>query len=227
MHSNPCVPNLTLASASVLPKGTGTMPIRRLFVFAPFLLLATVTLLAAGCGGSGSPSGVAHLGTSTTAAVATPQNQQASAVAYSQCMRSNGVRGFPDPPTTAADGAAFKGKVVRVAQSNPQRFDRARSACAHLAPQGGLAVQQSPQQRQALLADALSFAHCMRHHGVSRFPDPNGQEQLTLAMVAAQGINVNSPQFLHVVQACIPATHGALTPAKIRQTLNNFNTGHP
>jgi hypothetical protein len=47
-------------------------------------------------------------------------------------------------------------------------------------------------------------------------------------MVSAQGINVNSPQILRVVQACLPASHGALTPAKVRQALNHYNTngGH-
>jgi hypothetical protein len=61
----------------------------------------------------------------------------------------------------------------------------------------------------------------MRSHGVSRFPDPNAQGQLTVAMGRAQGINLHSPAVLRAVQACLPASHGALTPAKVRAALNN------
>jgi hypothetical protein len=61
----------------------------------------------------------------------------------------------------------------------------------------------------------------MRSHGVTRFPDPTAQGDLSVAMVQAQGIDVHSPAFLRVVQACLPASHGALTPAGVREALNN------
>jgi len=32
---------------------------------------------------------------------------------------------------------------------------------------------------------------------------------------------VHSPAVPRVVQACLPASHGALTPAKVREALNN------
>jgi hypothetical protein len=59
----------------------------------------------------------------------------------------------------------------------------------------------------------------MRRRGVARFPDPTAQGQLTVEMVQAQGIDVHAPAVLRVVQACLPASHGALTPAKIRAAL--------
>ena len=68
---------------------------------------------------------------------------------------------------------------------------------------------------------ALAFARCMRSHGVTRFPDPTAQGGLTVAMVEAQGIDVRSPTVLRVVQACLPASHGALTMTKVREALNN------
>lgn len=198
------------------------MRIRRPHVLAS-VGVAALALLAAGCGGGGgSPTGVATLGTTTTtSSAATPQGRQAEAVAYSRCMRSNGVHAFPDPPAASADGHAFKGMVMRLSSSNPD-FARAQSACAHLLPNGGTSTQNAQQQR-AQLADALSFARCMRRRGVASFPDPTAQGELSVAMVAAQGINVNSPQVLRVVQACLPASHGGLTPAKVRQALSNFN----
>jgi len=39
-------------------------------------------------------------------------------------------------------------------------------------------------------------------------------------MVQAQGIDVHSPTVLRTVQACLPASHGALTPAMVRSALN-------
>jgi hypothetical protein len=61
----------------------------------------------------------------------------------------------------------------------------------------------------------------MRSHGVARFPDPSAHSGLTVEMVQAQGIDVHSPAVLRVVQACLPASHGALTPAKVREALKN------
>ena len=197
------------------------MRIERLHLLASIGVIA-VALLAAGCGG-GTPAGVANLSTTTTSAVATPQGQRAEAVVYSRCMRSNGVHGFPDPPSTSAAGRVFKDTIGRLSSSDPH-FAAAQRACAHLLPNGGTSDQNAQQQR-AQLADELSFARCMRRHGVARFPDPTGQGELTVAMVAAQGINVNSPQVLHVVQVCLPASNGGLTPAKVRQAIDRFNHG--
>jgi hypothetical protein len=195
----------------------------------PFVLtlavLIALALLAAGCGATGSRSGVASLSTVTTSRAATPQSQRAALVVYSRCMRSNGVHGFPDPPTAAADARPFKDAVARIASSNPH-FTAAQSACSHLLPPGSTSSQDA-QHRRAQLAAALSFAQCMRRRGLSRFPDPNGQGELTVAMVVAQGIDVNSPQVLRIVQACLPASHGWLTPAKVRQALDNYRSnGH-
>ena len=198
------------------------MRIRRPHLFASVGITA-LALLAAGCGGGGSPTGVATLNTTTTAVAATPQSQQAQMVAFARCMRSNGVHGFPDPPSSSTGGHAFKGAIARLASSDPH-FATAQHACAHLLPSTVLSGQSAQQQRTQL-ADGLSFARCMRRRGVANFPDPTAQGQLTVAMVAAQGINVNSPQVLRVVQACLPASHGGLTPAKVRKALNNFNHG--
>jgi hypothetical protein len=55
---------------------------------------------------------------------------------------------------------------------------------------------------------------------VARFPDPTAQGQLSVEMVQAQGIDIHSPTVLRVVQTCLPASHGELTPAKVREALN-------
>ena len=203
---------------------------RHPLVLSSLPAVAALALLAAGCGGSRSP-GVASLASSTTAAASTAENGAASAtqngatssplrrlVAYSQCMRSNGVANFPDPQ--ADGGGNFKLTIQRDAEANNPRFQAASRACKHLLPAGRGQDQTAVQYQRAQIADELSFARCMRRHGLTRFPDPNAQTGLTVQMVQAQGINVNSPAALKAVQECLPASHGWLTPAKVRQAIN-------
>jgi hypothetical protein len=184
---------------------------------ASVVAVAAFALLAAGCGGGGSPS-VANVVSSTTATTSTTQN---GAVAFTRCMRSNGVASFPDPP---AIGVRIPKPTMQQLGVSASQFQRAASACNHLLPNGGSDTQQTAQQKQARLADELSFARCMRNHGVSRFPDPTAQGDLSVEMVQAQGISLHSPAVLRTVQTCLPASHGALTPAKVREALNN--AGH-
>jgi hypothetical protein len=174
--------------------------------------IAAFSLLAAGCGGGSSP-GVANVAPSPTAATTT--TTQSGLLAFSNCMRSNGVPNFPDPQR-------FVGGNVKLTIHQLAPSQAALNACSHLLPtNGGSGSQETAQQQRTQLADGLSFARCMRSHGVSRFPDPTAQGQLTVEMVQAQGINVHSPGVLRDVRACLPASHGLLTPAKVAEALNN------
>jgi len=186
-------------------------------ILSSVVAVVAFSLLAAGCGSGGSP-GVANLASSTTATTPTTQNEAAVAVAFSRCMRSHGVPTFPDPSTIHP--RALKAIAQHLAATNP-RFTVAARACNHLLPNGGSDSQETAQQKRTRLVDGRSFARCMRSHGVTRFPDPTAQGDLSVAMVQAQGIDVHSPAFLRVVQACLPASHGALTPAGVREALNN------
>jgi hypothetical protein len=187
---------------------------RRPLILASLVAVAALALLAAGCGGGGSPR-VASVASSTTVAATTAQN---GGVAFTRCMRSNGVPNLPDPPTVGARTPKLTLQQLGVSDS---QFETAKRACNHLLPNGGSGPQETAQQKRTRLADALSFARCMRSHGVTRFPDPTAQGDLSVEMVQAQGIDVHSPAVLRSVQACLPASHGALTPAKVRAALNN------
>jgi hypothetical protein len=187
---------------------------RRPLIAGSVFAVAAFALLAAGCGGGGSP-GVANVASSTTANTTTTQT---GLDAFANCMRSHGLSNFPDPDST---GEIPKIQVVATAQANPHKFNAAQTACIHLAPNGSLGRQETAQQKRTQLADELSFARCMRTHGVARFPDPTAQGQLSVEMVQAQGIDVHAPTVLHVVQACLPASHGALTAAKVEEALKN------
>jgi hypothetical protein len=186
--------------------------IRRPPVVGAAVTAVAFALLAAGCGGGGGGSpGVASVASGTTTTL------QSGLVAYARCMRANGVPGFPDPDSS---GGISKAQVVALGVSKP-RMVAADRICRHLLPASGLGPSQTAQQTRAQLADELSFARCMRSHGVSRFPDPGAQGGLTVEMVQAQGIDVHSPAVLRMVQACIPASHGGLTIAKVREALRN------
>lgn len=187
---------------------------RRSLILASVVAVAASSLLAAGCSGGGS-RGVARVASSTNAATTTTHN---GLVAFSRCMRSNGMPSFPDPRRVG--GRSLKLTVQRLAAGNP-RFQAAERTCRDLLPNGGSGSQETGQQTRTQLADELSFAKCMRSHGVTRFPDPSAQAGLTVEMVRAQGIDLHSPEVLRVVQACLPASHGALTPAKVREALRN------
>jgi hypothetical protein len=185
---------------------------RRPPILASAVAALALSLLAAGCGGGGS-AGVASVATSTAAATTT--TAQNGLLAFSQCMRSNGMPNFPDPQR-------FVGGNVKLTIHQLAPSQTALNACNHLLPPNqGSGSQETAQQQRTQLADERSFAKCMRNHGVTRFPDPTAQGELTVASVQAQGIDVHSPQVLQAIQACLPASHGGLTAAKVRAALNN------
>ena len=192
------------------------MRCRRPLILSSVVAVAAFALLAAGCGGGGSAAGVASVASSTTA-VTTPSTQNV-AVAFTSCMRSNGVPTFPDPP---AIGTRIAKPTLQQLGVSDSQFQAAVSACRHLLPNGANGSEETAQQARTRLADELSFARCMRSHGVAHFPDPTAQGDLSVERVKAQGIDVHSPAVLGVVQACLPASHGGLTAAKVRAALNN------
>ena len=189
------------------------MPRRRPLVLVSLALLATFSMLAAGCGGGGGSPQVATVASSTTTATTTSRNQLSAMDAFSQCMRSHGVANFPDPQH-------YAGGNVKLTIHNLSPSPAALTACTPLIPTNG-GSQETAHQRQTQLADELSFAKCMRSHGVTNFPDPTSQGDLSVTMVEAHGVDVRSPAVLRIVQKCLPASHGALTMAKVNEAIRN------
>jgi hypothetical protein len=139
---------------------------------AAIIATASLALLAAAC--SGSASSISTGGSSNARGSANSE-----LVAYSQCMRSDGVPNFPDPtggvlPKVSAQGLGVSSSQLQVAQG----------ACQHLLPATSGSLSGSSLQRcylagvcpQALVQQALSagreFAQCMRSHEVPNWPDP-------------------------------------------------------
>jgi hypothetical protein len=140
---------------------------RRRRSLAGLALIAMVALISA-CG-STAPSGSASGSSATNSTAANAQK----AVKFAECMRSNGVSGFPDPHPDASGNFTLDG-IVNGSSLDPNTpaFKQAISACKSLEPAGFTGGKRSPQQMHA----ALRFAQCVRENGVTDFPDPiNGQ----------------------------------------------------
>lgn len=148
----------------------------RLLAVLPVLL----AVLATACGSSGSSSGAPS---QPAAAPAASSSQQAGAVEFAQCMRTNGVTNFPDPQNGRF---LIPGGV----QSNPH-FQAAIQKCQHFMGPNGLGGNSSN-------AAELAYAHCMQTHGVPQFPDP----QPNGAIDMPSGIDPSSPTFQKARQDC-------------------------
>jgi hypothetical protein len=160
---------------------------------AAVIAAAGLALLAAACGGS-SRSHVA------------PQSPTTRPLAFSHCMRSNGVPSFPDPNS----GGVWPKSQVELAAGNP-RFAAATQACGHLLPDGGPGVAPSPTVVQQIQIDMTKFARCMRSHGVATWPDPTLDRGRAVFDPQAVGIDTNSPQIsaaMHECEQVFPAALG-------------------
>jgi hypothetical protein len=138
---------------------------RRRRPLAALGVIAMAALIGA-CGAS-APSSA---GTGSSAGKGAGANAQ-KGVKFAECMRSNGVRQFPDP---GASGKFTLDGIVNGSSLDPNTpaFNQAISACKHLEPTGFAGGKRSLGQQSA----ALKFAQCIRENGVSDFPDPvNGQ----------------------------------------------------
>jgi hypothetical protein len=167
----------------------GRSPLRRAGVQAA--AVAAVALLAAACGGGGGSSG----GAQSTA--------YQKELAYSECMRTHGVPGFPDPGSNGivsiqSGGAAkAKGTPGKNQTVGGPQMTRAYNACRHLLPNGGV---PTAAQKEQMLQQGLKFAECMRAHGISNYPDPSTAGGPTT--IGGSGINIQSPQFQAANRAC-------------------------
>ena len=159
-------------------------------------------LLAAACGGS-SPTGVGGSAHS--------QSTNSQAVAYSACMRSQGVPNYPDPDS---GGQLPKGDAQQFGVSTSQ-YQAAQQACRHLLPTGGSLQQQeqhcmensdcTPGMVRQMLAADRKLARCMRSHGVPNFPDPTTDSHGPVFNITKAGISdaaSHTHQFLAKLNEC-------------------------
>jgi hypothetical protein len=149
----------------------GRRGVRRALALAA---LAATTMLVAACGGNGPPG-------------VTGSTQYQKALAFTNCMRSHGALGFPDPSSQGTF------TVTQALLKDPQ-IRSAAPSCQNLAPPPS-ALQVPAALQRKLESQALQYAACMRSHGVPNFPDPMIQNGLPEFRVAA-------PQFQAPRRAC-------------------------
>jgi hypothetical protein len=156
---------------------------------------ATVPLLAAGCGGGLQAR--ARIGSSSTTAVTTARNRL---VAYSDCMRTERVPNFPEPNRSGR----IPMRKVDALIDDPQ-LALASVACEGVCGSARPSAAAASSQCLALdTAGRLSFARCMRTHGVTKFPGAAADGAVSGAMVRARGIDMNSSAFVRAVAECLP-----------------------
>jgi hypothetical protein len=162
------------------------------------LATAALAMFVAAC--SGSPHSASSAGSSAASNAAGSKTSRL--VAFSHCVRSHGVPGFPDPQAGATN-AKFPG-AQQLGVSSSQ-LDAAERACQHLLPVG--TDDLFPAAEVPILVRAmLPFSSCMRSHGVAKFPDPAvDSEGRPFFPLSTAGISLNyshSQQFTAVVNEC-------------------------
>jgi hypothetical protein len=159
---------------------------------------AALVLGATACAGSPSGPGVASLGgaSQTRSASATPGDDFNKFLAFSACMRSHGLKDFPDP-TQGSGGIRLN--INGGGDLNPQSstFQAAQQACQSLMPAGGpdAGTKADPTKIEP-------WAACIRSHGEPHLPDPTIQDGNMKLVLTGTGIDPGSSQWQKATAAC-------------------------
>jgi len=166
-------------------------------VVSVMTIMAAAALLAVACGDSPPSAGASPSPRSGGSAIS------ASAVRYTSCMRSHGVPAYPDPNSAGQLPKIVPANEAQLGVSDT-RFQAAQTACQALWPYQGPTQAQVRQE----LTDGLTFARCMRSHGVPNWPDPSTDPEsgrVEFVIHPSQvGFNPQSPspQILAKARAC-------------------------
>jgi hypothetical protein len=167
------------------------------------LALAVMALSATACSGSSASSGgPSNAGGSSISP---------SAIGFSHCMRSHGVRNFPDP---SSSGTIPKGTAQQFGVSD-SRYETAQRSCAHVLPDSG---EPGSAVIQRAMNGMRSFAQCMRSQGVSNWPDPTTDRAGYPTFYLRQEIDMNAPQIVAKIHGCqhlVPVTRVGGGPAGV------------
>jgi hypothetical protein len=167
------------------------------------LVVAAAALLAACSSGSNGPQVAALGGTTTTTTPAAAANGQGDADAaakaalqYSSCMRSHGVKNFPDPQVS---GGRVSMKIDPSNGLDPSSavFQAAQKACQKYMKAGA-----PPGSQRIDPTKIAKWAACMRKHGVPYFPDPTNDGGAMKLNMTGSGIDPNSTAFQNAMKAC-------------------------
>lgn len=185
------------------PRSITRLPLRPVALTAAAVSLA---LLGAGCAAGGSPPGPGP----------SPATFTAAAFKYARCMRSNGLTGFPDPSMTDHNGEPVAYLATSSSLAASPAFKRANKLCQRILTP----TLDTTQNLAAKAQHVAAFARCMRSHGVSAFPDPDSQGQLSVQMITRAGVDLQAPAVLDAARACLPSAGGAITVQQIERAVD-------
>jgi hypothetical protein len=178
------------------------------------IALASLAVIAAGCGSKPSATGVAQLTSATTTTSDSQSGGSPTSSAgkadsvrrYASCMRTHGVAKFPDPQTSSGGVSLTIGPGSGIDPQSPV-FQAADKACKKFMPGGGKAP--SPAEQAKALAQMLKFSACMRAHGLKTFPDPTSSSGgIQLSLNKNGDLNPRSPLFQAAQKTCQSAMPG-------------------
>jgi len=142
-------------------------------------VLPGLVLLAACGGGPASPGGT-HAGW-----------EKGKLLAFSACIRAQGVPGFPDPQPA---GGYARRALNAIGMTSPQFQAAEKPAARWRSPAGS----STPRAELGTHADQ-EIAESLRKHGVPDMPLPNAQGQMVFA---AAGPSPGQPQFQAAHRHC-------------------------
>jgi hypothetical protein len=144
----------------------------------------------ASTGSTSSPGGTASTGTGGTSSAYISDK-----LGLARCLRAHGVPNYPDPDAAGQEPPNSKQLI-----STPQG-QTAVGACSYW---GDRIHSDVAAQNQAVLAEYVRFAQCMRSHGLPNFPDPvNAEGRVEFVLSASQdGFDPHSPQVLAKAHEC-------------------------
>ena len=184
------------ASATAACTGSGAISIIRavrwrgrppaLRIVAITVAAVAITFAAAACSSSSPSTPDARSSPVTTAQL----------VEFAQCMRSHGIKNFPDPVN---GGFSFSGVGPHSVDPSSPTFQAAKAACIHLVP----GEAQRPTVTAQNLAAGDKLATCMRSHGFPAFPDPTSQNVFDVP----KSINITLPSYQSAFSTCQSQAH--------------------
>lgn len=170
-------------------------------------VLVAIALVAAACGGS-DDEGVASLeGSSTTtiaaeAEMSAQEQDNAKLMAFSACMRDNGIAEFPDL-VVAADGSVdFGNAEEQLEDIDEDEIQGAFDACADHLDGLSFAPGGANFNFTEIQDTLLEFAICMRDNGYD-LPDPDFSNfDLGSGAGPFGEIDPTDPEFEQAFEAC-------------------------
>ncbi len=166
--------------------------------------LAGLVVIAAGCGGSKSPS-IASITTTSSSGGQTTSTSPVgskgpSSVELATCLRDHGLSAEVGSPGNLSQAAiSLAGVIVTGTTPSSPQFQAAMQACRKYMPGGG-PPQMSPTQKAEWRTAMTAFAGCMRKNGVPSFPDPTGDG--TFPQGFLQSVDPTSAGFQSALNTC-------------------------